>query len=50
MDYIGWPAVRDYQLLAGSIMGILGYSLLQIALSPQLLAYLKTRIARAAKP
>jgi len=49
-DWLAWPVSVDYDLLSGTIMGVMGYSLLQLALSPQILAYLKTRIVKAAEP
>ena len=43
-DYMGWPVTSDYQLLAGTIMGCIGYSILEIMLSKDLWETIKGKI------
>lgn len=49
-DTMEWMATRDYDLLAGTIAGILGYSALHLAIEayPALLRAVKGRLAASA--
>lgn len=46
-DFMNWPLSIDYQMMAGTITGCMGYSLLEAVLSPQFRAAVKSRIAKS---
>jgi len=49
-DKMEWMATQDYDLLAGTITGIIGYSALHLAIEayPVLLSTIKAKIAKSA--
>jgi hypothetical protein len=49
-DYLEWPLTSDYDLLAGTIAGLLGYSFLQMALSPDVWKAVKARFGLVNDP
>ncbi len=45
-DYMQWDVSSvDYNLLAGTIMGCLGYSLIELALSPETRSAIRSKLA-----
>lgn len=48
LDYLGWPHADDYILFAGSIMGVVGYSILEGVLSIDFKALARWWIERKA--
>lgn len=50
MDWLGWSPTPDYVLLAHTIMGAVGYSLLALALDPRTTDLARGWLARRVKP
>ncbi len=46
-DFMEWPATTDYQMMAGTITGCMGYSLLEAILSPQFRSAIKARLSKS---
>lgn len=49
-DWMEWPLTSDYDLLSGTVMGALGFSCLQMALSPDFWKAVKARFGLVNDP
>lgn len=47
VDFMAWPVTPDYLLMSGSGMGLIGFSLLQIIMSPEAAKALRGRLGKA---
>lgn len=45
MDFFGWPVTADYLLMSGSAMGLLGFTLVEAALSPDTRQYIRSKMS-----